>query len=74
MRQRGRRAPLWVREMPSREAHAILGRFDRDRMTQDLTRRQEWLYDVLVEDLEWRRVNTPDPWSVCSCKYCLAPF
>lgn len=65
---------LWVRDTSSRDLHAILGRFDRDRTTADLTQRQEWLYDQCVAELEHRRRVTRPIWACCSCRYCIPPF
>lgn len=64
----------WVREMSSRDVHAILGRFDRERTSADLTDRQEWLYDQCVAELEYRRRRARPIWSSCSCRYCIPPF
>ena len=72
--RRNRHAPTWVQDLSSQEAHSIVGSFDRQRCEKDLTDRQEWLYDVIVADLEWRRANTYPVWRSCSCRYCVAPF
>lgn len=71
---RRRRSPLWVREMSSRELHAIAFRFNYDRMTDVLSDPQEWLYDALVSELEWRRSRARWPEHRCSCEICWGPF
>jgi len=63
-----------VRQTPSRELHAILGKFDRTRRAADLTERQEWLWDQAVAELEHRRRTCRPMWLACSCKYCVPPF
>lgn len=69
-----RRSPAWVRALSLRELHAIAMRFDRDRQGQDLTEAQEWLYDALVSELEYRRRQARPTWSACSCWLCFSPF
>lgn len=69
-----RRAPAWVRAMPSRDLHGILGRFDRQRVGQDLSDGQEWLYDAAVSELEYRHRAEGQVWKRCSCRYCIPPF
>ena len=69
-----RRSPLWIRETPGSELHAIVGSFDRRRVSEDLSRKQEWLYDAVISELEYRRRNTRPIWSCCSCRYCVPPF
>jgi hypothetical protein len=73
-RRRARTGPVWLRETDSRALHALLGRFDRLRTSQDLSLAQEWLYDRAVEELEWRRRTARPVWRSCSCRYCVAPF
>lgn len=69
-----RRSPQWVREMSSRELHGIAFRFNHDRMTADLTERQEWLWAACVSELEWRRAHTYPYWDRCACELCFVPF
>jgi len=74
-RRRGGGSRLtWVRESSSRDVHAILGRFDRERVSADLSEAQEWLYDQCVAELEYRRRRARPIWSSCSCRYCVPPF
>ena len=74
MGNRRRATPRWIQDLTGRELHGIVGKFDRDRVSADLSDRQEWLYDVIVAELEWRRANTRPVWRSCSCRYCVAPF
>lgn len=69
-----RRSPLWVREMSDRELHAIGFRFNHDRQGQDLTDRQEWLWDRVINELEHRRRTCRPSWMACSCELCFSPF
>lgn len=69
-----RRSPAYVRSMTSRELHGIAMRFDRDRHHTDLTAAQEWLFDAVVSELEYRRRSARPTWSACSCWLCFGPF
>lgn len=72
--QRGRHAPLWVRELTERNLHALCGHLARTEESQDLTASQVWLYEHCLDDLEWRRKHTFPVWHRCSCRFCFAPF
>jgi hypothetical protein len=50
-----RRAPAWVRQWTSHDLHATAGKLMKQRAVQDLSVRQEWLYDCLLNELVWRR-------------------
>lgn len=69
-----RRSPLWLRETTTQDLHAIAGSFDRRRISEDLSSRQEWLYDAVISELEYRRRVTRPIWRSCSCRYCVPPF
>jgi hypothetical protein len=69
-----RTGPVWVRETSSQALHGILGRFDRERTSGDLTDAQEWLWDKCIEELEYRRRVARPIWTCCSCRYCVPPF
>jgi len=60
--------------MDSRALHAIAGRFARLQHTQDLSAGQEWLWAMVIADLEWRRMTTYPVWRACSCMFCIPPF
>lgn len=69
-----RRSPGWVRAMSDRELHQIGFRFQHQRQEQDLSRQQEWLFDAVVSELEYRRRHARPTWSACSCELCFSPF
>lgn len=66
-----------MREWSDRELHAVGMRFNIDRKTEDLSLEQEWLYDAIVSELEYRRRRAirAHRWQEqCSCFLCLGPF
>lgn len=67
---------LYVTEWSSRALHGTAMMFNRLRGEQDLSERQEWLYDRIIDELEWRCVETlrVRPWDACTCFLCLSPF
>ena len=69
-----RTAPQWVRDLDQREAHAIAFRLLHDQTHSNLTQPQEWLLEVLLADLEYRRSRARWPEHRCSCSICFAPF
>lgn len=69
-----RERSLWLRGSTSRELHAIVGTFDRHRVSADLTDRQEWLYDRIVQELERRHKGEKRLLARCWCRYCVSPF
>lgn len=69
-----RRSPGWVRDMTDRELHQVGFRFQWDRREQDLSDRQEWLYDAVCSELEYRRRSARPTWKACSCELCFSPF
>ncbi len=44
------------------------------RVSADLSNAQEWLYDALISELEYRRRNAIPGWTACSCYLCSDPF
>jgi len=60
--------------MTLRELHGLAGRFARDRRSVDLSAAQEWLWDALISELEYRRRTTRPSWQRCSCELCVPPF
>lgn len=69
-----RRAPYWVRSMPDRELHSMTGRLLREGRQEDLSSGQDWLIDVALADLAWRRREALRLrlWP-CSCWLCMPP-
>jgi hypothetical protein len=49
-------------------------RMNRNRTSADLTEHQEWLYDAIISELEYRRRNTRPVWRACACFLCVPPF
>lgn len=68
-----RRSPSWVRQWTSPALHAVAGKMNRMRTSADLTAAQEWLYDAIVNELEYRRRRQPFL-EKCSCWLCCPPF
>jgi len=60
--------------MTSEDLHAIVGRFQRQQADKDLTERQEWLWDAIISELEYRHRQTRPAWQRCSCEFCVPPF
>lgn len=52
----------------------MVGRFAREREHLDLTEPQEWLWDALISELEYRHRTTRPAIARCSCQYCVPPF
>lgn len=71
---RRRRSPAWVRQMDARQLHATAGKLQRLRATDGVSVRQEWLWDALISELEYRRRREKDPWKMCLCEFCCDPF
>jgi len=67
---------LYIADWSSRTLHAVAMLFNRERAERDLSERQEWLYDRIVEELEWRWLEDirVRPWAACSCLLCFSPF
>lgn len=71
---RPRGIPLWVRETSSEQLHGIAGRMLQLQRAYDLSPAQEWLWDHLIAELEWRSRTTRPGWRRCSCALCIPPF
>lgn len=69
-----RRSPQWVRDLSERELHQVAFRLHHERTEADLSRGQEWLWEALVSELEYRRRRARWPERRCSCELCFAPF
>jgi len=74
MRTARRRSPQWIRDLSSNELHALAHHFNHVRPTVDLSDRQEWLFDTLIMELEWRRRTFRPAWAACACMLCIPPF
>jgi len=44
------------------------------RQEADLSPAQEWLFDAIVAELEFRRRRCRPIWTSCSCWLCVPPF
>jgi len=62
-----------VRAKSSEELHALGGRLFNLSRTQDLSSRQEWLWDALQSELQYRR-RRGLPGRFCVCALCVGPF
>ncbi len=69
-----RRSPGWVREMSDRELHQIGFRFAHERQEVDLSDAQEWLWDAIISELEYRRRRARPAYTACACELCFSPF
>lgn len=69
-----RRSPGFVREWSTPALHAVAHRFNMMRMRADLSDQQEWLFDAIISELEYRRRRTRPRWKACSCLFCFGPF
>lgn len=69
-----RRSPYWIREYDSKALHGLALRLMNQQTGRDLSERQEWLWEAVVSELEYRRRNERNPWLVCSCQLCVPPF
>lgn len=69
-----RRSPAYVRQWSSPALHAVAMKMNRQRTGEDLTDAQEWLYDAIVSELEYRRRRARPMWRACSCMLCIPPF
>lgn len=69
-----RRSPQWVRELTSRECHGIALKLHRGRTSADLSDAQEWLWEAVISELEYRWRHPSTEWFWCSCELCCPPF
>jgi hypothetical protein len=69
-----RRSPGWVRRLSSRQLHGLAGKFVRDQQAADLTERQEWLFESVISELEYRHRRCHSVWDRCACAWCVPPF
>lgn len=69
-----RRSPGWVRALGDRQLHGVAMHLLNEQTQADLSERQEWLWDALMSELEYRRRQTKPWWRRCSCELCVGPF
>lgn len=71
-----RRSPLWVRELSDRACHGIAMKLRVESQALDLSPQQEWLWEALISELEYRRrvAMRRRFGSPCTCELCLGPF
>lgn len=69
-----RRSPAWLRRRSRDELHAMAHYLLRYQEGADLSEPQEWLWDALISELEYRWRNTKPAWRRCPCGLCHPPF
>lgn len=69
-----RRSPLWVREATTRALHGIALKMNHGRTLFELSDPQEWLWDAIISELEWRNAHPLEFGLRCSCYLCVSPF
>lgn len=69
-----RRAPAWVRAYSDRSLHGLGIRLQRDMRHIDISAGQQWLFDAVVSELEYRHRRTRPTARRCSCELCVPPF
>lgn len=69
-----RRSPGWLRATDSNQVHAIAIRLQHLMTLQDVSDRQDWLFDACVSELEYRHRAERVWWKRCSCALCIPPF
>lgn len=68
-----RRAPGWIRDQSQVALHRLAGKLANLEQEQDLSVRQEWLFGVVLNELEYRSRQMLW-WQRCSCRFCAEPF
>ena len=74
MRPPRRRSPYWIREYDSKALHGLALKLMNLGMREDLSARQEWLWDAVISELEWRRRRDLGTFRACACMLCVPPF
>lgn len=72
-RPRGRRSQ-WLRDQESRDLHAIALHLRNLFWEGRSSERQDWLFDNVVAELEWRHDHTRPVYLRCECELCHHPF
>lgn len=74
MAVRRRRSPGWIRSMDRPQLHSMAVKLGRLRNTTGISARQEWLWDALISELEYRHLHEPDVGARCCCELCWVPY
>lgn len=69
-----RRSPGWVRAYSSPALHGLALKLMRMRTSEGISDAQEWLWDAVVSELEYRRRRALGTVQACSCMLCIPPF
>lgn len=69
-----RRSPGWVRAYSSPALHGLALRLMNLRRGENLSDAQEWLWDAVISELEYRRRRALGTVKACSCMLCVPPF
>lgn len=69
-----RRSPGWVRAYSSPSLHGLALKLMRMRTSEHLSDAQEWLWDAVISELEYRRRRDYGRLQACSCMLCIPPF
>lgn len=69
-----RRSPAYVREWSSETLHAVAGRLTNIAQQADLSEAQNYLWDCVIAELEYRFRHRSAQWPWCSCELCVPPF
>lgn len=74
MPTRRRKSPQYVREMTRAQLHGTAMKFQRQRQNDGLSASQEWLWDAIISELEWRHLHQLDGQERCFCELCWVPY
>jgi hypothetical protein len=69
-----RRSPRWIRDCDSARLHSIAHSLLSGQEEADLSERQEWLWNAVISELEWRWHKKRPVYLRCSCYLCIPPF
>lgn len=72
----GRAAQLttMVGQMESSQLHGLAIKLQRSAQIEDWSRGQEYLWGLVIAELEHRWLSTPPGGRRCSCELCVPPF
>lgn len=69
-----RHAPYWVRQLGSSQLHGLALKLRNSFWAGDASLKQEWLFDVVCNELEWRSARPGRGYRRCVCELCMPPF